>query len=75
MTKEELTKKAKKIIRKLMVDEDVSYIDLQEKLKEKGYHYSVEALRSKVTRGAYDIRFLLQVLEALEKKIKIVETD
>ncbi len=75
MNKKELSLEAKKIVKMLMAEEDISYIDLQKKLDMSGYHYSVEALRSKVFRGTYDIRFLIEVTEALDKKIKIIDKD
>lgn len=71
MDKKELSIQAKKLIKKLMIEEDISYVELQKKLEEKGYIYSVEALRSKVSRGRYDIRFLLEIAEALKKKVEI----
>ena len=75
MNKKELSLEAKKIIKILMAEEDMSYIDLQKKLEKKGYIYTADAIRSKVFRGTYDIRFLIEVAEALNKNIKLVDKN
>jgi hypothetical protein len=73
MNKKELSLEAKKIIKILMAEENMSYIDLQKKLERKGYIYTADAIRSKVFRGTYDIRFLIEVAESLDKNIKLVD--
>ena len=71
MKKKELSVLAKNIIRHIMLDKELTYVDLHKALEAKNYRYTVEALRSKVSRGSYDIRFLLEIADALNLKINI----
>ena len=65
MTREEITKYVKQVIKMEMLKKDINFVDLQKKMQEKGYNYSLDAIRQKVGRGTYDARFLYEFAESM----------
>jgi hypothetical protein len=66
MTKEELGQKAKQIIKLEMVKKEINFVDLHKLMLDKGYDYTLDAIRQKVGRGTYDARFLFAFADSLE---------
>ena len=73
MTREEITKHVKQVIKMEMLKKDMNFVELQKVMEEKGYNYSLEAIRQKVGRGTYDARFLYEFAEGMGLDIKFVE--
>ena len=73
MTREEMTIHVKQVIKMEMLKKDMNYVQVQEKMQEQGYNYSLDAIRQKVGRGTYDARFLYEFAESMELEIKFVE--
>jgi hypothetical protein len=48
-----------------MLKKDMNFVELQKLMEEKGYNYSLEAIRQKVGRGTYDARFLYEFAEGM----------
>ena len=44
-------------------------------MQDKGYTYSLDAIRQKVGRGSYDARFLFEFADSLGLDIKFVEKE
>jgi len=75
MTREEVTKKVKQFIRMEMLKQDINFVELQKIMQEKGYNYSLDAIRQKVGRGSYDARFLFEFADSLGTNVKLVPTN
>ena len=75
MNKEEVTKHVKQVIKMEMLKKDINFVDLQKMMQEKGYNYSLDAIRQKVGRGTYDARFLFEFADSLGLDIKFVEKE
>jgi len=73
MTREEITKHVKQIIKMEMLKKDMNFVELQKVMEEHGYNYSLDAIRQKVGRGTYDARFLYEFAESIGLDIKFVE--
>ena len=73
MNKEEVTKHVKQVIKMEMLKKDINFVDLQRMMQEKGYNYSLDAIRQKVGRGTYDARFLFEFADSLGLDIRFVE--
>jgi hypothetical protein len=65
MTRDEITKHVKQVIKMEMLKKDMNFVELQKLMEEKGYNYSLEAIRQKVGRGTYDARFLYEFAEGM----------
>ena len=65
-------KESKKFIKQIMIEKDISFVDLTKLLNEKGFEYSEAAVRQKVTRGRFDFAFALQICEVLDCKLEVV---
>jgi len=65
MRRDEITKHVKQVIKMEMLKKDMNFIELQKLMEEKGYSYSLEAIRQKVGRGTYDARFLYEFAEGM----------
>jgi len=73
MTREEITKHAKQVIKMEMLKKDMNFVELQKVMEEYGYNYSLDAIRQKVGRGTYDARFLYEFAESMGLDIEFVE--
>jgi len=65
MTREEITKHVKQVIKMEMLKKDMNFVELQKVMEEHGYNYSLDAIRQKVGRGTYDARFLYEFAESM----------
>jgi len=73
MTREEITKHVKQVIKMEMLKKDMNFVELQKVMEEQGYNYSLDAIRQKVGRGTYDARFLYEFAESMGLDIEFVE--
>jgi len=73
MTREEITKHVKQVIKMEMLKKDMNFVELQKVMEEHGYNYSLDAMRQKVGRGTYDARFLYEFAESIELDIIFVD--
>ena len=69
MTREEITKHVKQVIKMEMLKKDMNFVELQKVMQEHGYNYSLDAIRQKVGRGTYDTRFLYEFAESMGLEI------
>lgn len=72
MTRDEITKHVKQVIKMEMLKKDMNFVELQKLMEEKDYSYSLEAIRQKVGRGTYDARFLYEFAEGMGLDIVFV---
>ena len=75
MNKEEVTRHVKQVIKMEMLKKDINFVELQRMMQEKGYNYSLDAIRQKVGRGTYDARFLFEFTDSLNLDVKFVEKE
>ncbi|MEA1954300.1 MAG: DUF6471 domain-containing protein [Campylobacterota bacterium] len=75
MNKEEVTKHVKQVIKMEMLKKDMNFVELQKVMQQKGYNYSLDAIRQKVGRGTYDARFLFEFVDSLGLDIKFIEKE
>ena len=73
MTRAEITKHVKQVIKMEMLKKDMNFVELQKAMEEHGYNYSLDAIRQKVGRGTYDARFLYEFSESMGLDITFVE--
>ncbi|MBA1420719.1 MAG: hypothetical protein FAF03_07680 [Epsilonproteobacteria bacterium] len=73
MTREEITKHVKQVIKMEMLKKDMNFVELQKVMEEHGYNYSLDAIRQKVGRGTYDARFLYEFAESLGLAIEFAD--
>ncbi len=65
--------RAKEFIKDILKKRNLTYNMLSQKMKEKGYIYSDNTIRTKVNRGSYSFVFLLEVCDSLDIEIEIKE--
>jgi hypothetical protein len=70
---QDFNKESKLFIKRILLERDLSFIDLTDKLNEAGHKYSLASVRQKINRGRYDFAFLLQICEVLD--IQIIAKD
>ena len=58
--------RAKEFIKDELKKRNLTYNMLSKKMKEKGYIYSDNTIRTKVNRGSYSFVFLLEVCDSLD---------
>ncbi len=75
MDKKFLAEKARQFIKLEMVKQDINFVDLHKKMIEKGYDYSLDAIRQKVGRGTYDARFLFAFADSLDLEVKLLPIE
>jgi len=75
MSKNDLTKKVKQFIKMEMLKKDINFVDLSKLMKEKGYDYTLDAIRQKVGRGTYDTRFLFAFADSLDLDVKLLPKE
>ncbi len=73
MTREEITKHVKQVIKMEMLKKDMNFVELQKMMETKGYNYSLDAIRQKVGRGTYDARFLYEFSESMGLDIVFIK--
>ena len=73
MTREEITKHVKQVIKMEMLKKDMNFVELQKVMEEHGYNYSLDAIRQKVGRGTYDARFLYEFADSMGLDIIFAE--
>ena len=73
MTREEITKHVKQVIKMEMLKKDMNFVEVQKLMEEQGYNYSLDAIRQKVGRGTYDARFLYEFAESMGLDIVFVD--
>ena len=64
-------KESKIFIKRIMVEKDISFVDLTKKLNDNGFEYSEAAVRQKISRGRFDFAFALQICEVLNCKLEV----
>jgi len=64
-TEKDYKAEAKKMIRVAMVQNDVTYKELSDRLAKIGHVESEGALRNKISRGSFSAAFLLMVMDVL----------
>jgi len=75
MTREEITKHVKQVIKMEMLKKDMNFVELQKVMQEHGYNYSLDAIRQKVGRGTYDARFLYEFAESMGLDIQFIDKN
>jgi len=75
MTREEITKHVKQVIKMEMLKKDMNFVELQKVMEEHGYNYSLDAIRQKVGRGTYDARFLYEFAESMGLEIQFIDKN
>ena len=75
MDKKLLAEKARQFIKLEMVSQDINFIQLHNKMVEKGYDYTLDAIRQKVGRGTYDARFLFAFADSLGLEVKLLPIE
>ena len=68
-TEKDYKAEAKKMVRVAMVQHDVTYKDLSERMEKVGHVESEGALRNKISRGSFSAAFMLMVMELIESKV------
>ena len=64
---------AKQFIKNELKKRKITYAMLSISMKEKGYDYSDNTIRSKINRGSYSFSFLLEVCDSLNIDIVCLE--
>lgn len=65
-------KESRIFVRKIMAQKDISYVELTKNLNEAGFVYSEAAVRQKISRGRFDLAFVLQICDVLDCKVEVV---
>jgi len=71
MNERDFNKESKLFIKKIMLEEDVSFVELTKKLNEAGFDYTEASVRQKISRGRFDFAFGIQVVEVLGYSLKV----
>lgn len=61
--------KARVFIKSLLLNKDMNYVQLSEKMNNKGYKETPDTIRTKVHRGSFSFAFLLEVCDTLDIKL------
>jgi len=64
-----MKEKAKIFIKNELKKKKITYSQLSKKMNEKGYIYSDNTIRTKVSRGSFSFAFLLEVCDSLDIEI------
>ncbi len=67
--------RAKEFIKDELKKRKLTYMMLSKIMKEKGYNYSDNTIRTKVNRGSYSFVFLLEVCDSLDIDIVCLENE
>ena len=63
--------KARVFIKSLLLNENINYVQLSEKMNNKGYKETPDTIRTKVHRGSFSFSFLLEVCDTLNIELDI----
>ena len=63
--------KARVFIKSLLLNRNINYVQLSEKMNSKGYKETPDTIRTKVHRGSFSFAFLLEVCDTLDIKLSI----
>jgi len=63
--------KARVFIKSLLLNKDINYVQLSEKMNSKGYKETPDTIRTKVHRGSFSLAFLLEVCDTLDVKLSL----
>jgi len=69
MKEEDYNNEAKLFIKRLMLEKDLSFVDLTKLLNDSGFKYTENSVRQKISRGRFDFAFALQIIKVLNLKI------
>lgn len=72
MNNKDYDKEAKLFIKKLLLEKDITIVDLTKKLNAAGFEYSEASVRQKIGRGRFDFAFALQIVDVLDSKISTI---
>jgi len=61
--------RATQFIRELLKSKKITYSRVSKLMREKGYDYSDNTIRTKVSRGSYSFIFLLELCDSLDVDI------
>lgn len=64
-------KEAKLFIKRIMLEKDITFVELTKKLNDMGFEYSDAAVRQKISRGRFDFSFVLQICDVLDIKLGV----
>lgn len=64
-------KEAKLFVKKIMLENELNFIELTKRLNDAGFMYSEASVRQKISRGRFDFAFLLQVADVLGYKVEM----
>ena len=64
-------KESKLFVKRILLEKDISFVELNKKLKENGFEYSDAAVRQKISRGRFDFAFVLQICDVLNIKLEV----
>jgi ribose 5-phosphate isomerase RpiB len=70
-----MKKRAKEFIKDELKKRKLTYIMLSNIMKEKGYNYTDNTIRTKVNRGSYSFVFLLEVCDSLDLNLIFEEIN
>ncbi len=65
--------RAKEFLKKELRERKVTYIKLSKLMKDRGFEYSENTIRSKINRGSYSFAFLLEICDSLDIDIVCLE--
>lgn len=65
--------KTKLFIRTILLEKNISYVQLAKMMNEKGYIESSDTIRTKIHRGSFSFSFLLQVCDTLDLDLITIE--
>ena len=70
-----MKKRAKEFIKDELNKRKISYVKLSKIMKEKGYTYTSNTIRTKVHRGSFSFAFFLEVCESLDIELICLEKN
>ncbi len=68
-----MKKKAKDFIKKELKKRNLTYVKLSEIMETKGYIYSSNTIRTKVSRGSFSFAFFLEVCDSLDIELVLLD--
>lgn len=71
MENKDYNKEAKIFIKKLMLEKDLTFVELTKILNDAGFEYTEPSVRQKISRGRFDFAFALQIFEVLGYKLNL----
>lgn len=75
MERTDFNHESKLFIKRLMLEDDLSFVNLTKKLNDAGFKYTEASVRQKISRGRFDFAFALQILEVLDLEISIIDKN